>query len=199
MVSSTGFRKSAPGTGLNCITSMGPRSSAALPSARVRAARSRTSATYPLAVTPSAARRFSSASSLVGLWAMRTTAKPSRPNLRATAAPSPGPAPTMAIVMYPIVELPARPVEALIVPVGEPGADPVEARGWSVLNRVCSRGQCQPRRSAGPVRRTGAVTAAPRARGVVAVAAITGAPPWQRSAPRWRRRWPGGRRLRRRG
>ena len=77
----------------------------------------------------------------------------------------------MAIVMYPIVELPARPVEALIVPVGEPGADPVEARGWSVLNRVCSRGQCQPRRSAGPVRRTGAVTAAPRARGVVAVAA----------------------------
>src|SRR5680860_388826 len=97
VVSSTGRMKSFCGSGLYCSTSIGPRVSVTCSRALAMDAGSRTSAAKPLACTPSLASSSASASSRPWWREMRPTVRPSAPKRRATAAPSPAPAPMIAM------------------------------------------------------------------------------------------------------
>ena len=98
LVSEIGFRKSRCGIGLYCRTSIGPSSEEAASSATVSAMESRTSTAKPRAVMFCSLSSAANPSSFAWLREKSATRNPSRPNRRATAAPTPVPAPTMAMV-----------------------------------------------------------------------------------------------------
>src|SRR5665648_569333 len=98
VISSTGLRYSREGRGLYCSTAMEPSSATARARATSRDAGFRTSAAYPRATAPPSWSWAASPSSFAWSREISATAKPSAPNLRATAAPRPGPAPMIAMV-----------------------------------------------------------------------------------------------------